>query len=129
MTNWRLVELDIFGILSNFLPIVGFLVAGRRDANHGVGSVAALAQVGAFPKGTYVRQWLCRRKIRMISSAREGWKKRPIMSTIDEVRAAEKKVQLVLEMLKIPNAEEPESLRLELQQATDEYAKAIRELE
>ncbi len=52
-----------------------------------------------------------------------------MMSTIDEVRAAEKKVQLVLEMLKIPNAEEPESLRIELQQATDEYAKAIRELE
>ena len=50
------------------------------------------------------------------------------MSTIDDVRVAEKKVQALLEALKIPNPEEPELLRTELQQATDEYSKAVREL-
>jgi hypothetical protein len=50
------------------------------------------------------------------------------MSAIHEVRAAEKKMQALLDALK--NAEGQEKLRLsvELRDVTDQYAKAIREL-
>jgi len=50
------------------------------------------------------------------------------MSTIEEVRAAEKKVQEVLEALKQAGAQDPNHLGLDLQNATDEYARAVREL-
>lgn len=50
------------------------------------------------------------------------------MSTIDEVRSAERKVQEILEALKRAIAEDQDHLASELQKATDEYAKAVREL-
>jgi hypothetical protein len=50
------------------------------------------------------------------------------MSTIDEVREADKKVQEVLEALKKARAEEQDQLGMQLRQATDDYTKAIREL-
>lgn len=50
------------------------------------------------------------------------------MSTIEEVRAAEKKVQEVLEALKKAGAQYPNYLGTQLKNATDEYARAVREL-
>jgi len=50
------------------------------------------------------------------------------MSTIEEVRAAEKKVQEILEALKKAGAQDPNHLSNELRNATDDYAKAVREL-
>lgn len=50
------------------------------------------------------------------------------MSTIEEVRAAEKKVQEVLDALKKADAQDPNHLGGELRNATDDYAKAVREL-
>lgn len=50
------------------------------------------------------------------------------MSTIDEVRAADKKVQEVLKALKNASLEEQDELGVQLQNATDEFARAIREL-
>lgn len=50
------------------------------------------------------------------------------MSTIQDVRAAEKKVQNILDALKIAGASDPENLRQKLASASDEYAKAMREL-
>ncbi len=50
------------------------------------------------------------------------------MSTIEEVRAAEKKVQKVLDALRKAGAQDPNHLSTELRNATDEYAKAVREL-
>ena len=50
------------------------------------------------------------------------------MSTIEEVRAAEKKVQKVLDALKESDAQDPNSISTELKNATDEYARAVREL-
>lgn len=50
------------------------------------------------------------------------------MSTIEEVRAAEKRVQEVLDALKKPGAQDPNHLTTDLQKATDEYARAVREL-
>ena len=50
------------------------------------------------------------------------------MSTIEEVRAAEKRVQKVLDALKKAGAEDPSHLSDELKNATDDYAKAVREL-
>jgi flagellar basal body P-ring protein FlgI len=51
-----------------------------------------------------------------------------LVSTIHEVRAAEKKVQKILDALKNAGASDPENLRQELVSASDEYAKTIREL-
>jgi hypothetical protein len=51
-----------------------------------------------------------------------------IMSTIEEVRAAEKKVQEILDALKKAGPQDPHHLRTELKNATDEYARAVREL-
>jgi hypothetical protein len=48
--------------------------------------------------------------------------------TIEEVRAAEKKVQKVLDVLKEADAQDPNSINTELKNATDEYARAVREL-
>jgi len=50
------------------------------------------------------------------------------MSTIEEVRAAEKKVQKVVDALKEAGAQDPNNLRAELMNATDEYARLVREL-
>jgi hypothetical protein len=50
------------------------------------------------------------------------------MSTIQDVRAAEKKVNDILSALKRIGANDPENLAHELMSATDEYAKAVREL-
>ena len=51
------------------------------------------------------------------------------MSAIDEVRAAEKKVQEVLDALKKADSQDPNHLSAELKNATDEYARAVRELD
>ena len=51
------------------------------------------------------------------------------MSTIEEVRAAEKKVQEVLDALKKAGAQDPNHLSTELKNATDDYARAVRELD
>jgi hypothetical protein len=58
----------------------------------------------------------------------EAEKVRRSMSTIEEVRAAEKKVQKILDALKKVDARDAEDLSAELTKATDEYAKAVREL-
>lgn len=50
------------------------------------------------------------------------------MSTIDELRAAEKRVQEITEAIKRAAAEDQDRLGIELQKATDEYARLIREL-
>ncbi len=50
------------------------------------------------------------------------------MSTIADVRAAEKKVQDVLDALKKAGAQDPNHLSTELKNATDDYARAVREL-
>lgn len=50
------------------------------------------------------------------------------MSTIEEVRRAEKKVQEVLDALKKASAQDPNHLSSELKNATDDYARAVREL-
>jgi len=50
------------------------------------------------------------------------------MSTIEDVRAAEERVQKVLDALKKANAQDPNHLSSELKNATDEYARAVREL-
>jgi len=55
-------------------------------------------------------------------------KERRSMSTIEEVRAAEKRVRVVLDALRKAGALDPNHLSEELKKATDEYAKAIREL-
>jgi hypothetical protein len=51
------------------------------------------------------------------------------MSTIEEVRAAEKKVQAVVEALRKTGAQDPDHLYQVLQRTTEEYAAAVRELE
>ena len=50
------------------------------------------------------------------------------MSTIADVRAAEKKVQDVLDALKKTGAQDPNHLSTELKNATDDYARTVREL-
>jgi hypothetical protein len=50
------------------------------------------------------------------------------MSTIEEVRAAETRVQKVLDALKKADARAPNHLSDELKSATDDYASAVREL-
>lgn len=50
------------------------------------------------------------------------------MSTIAEVRAAAKRVEKVLEALKRAGAQDPNHLSDELRNETDEYARAVREL-
>ena len=58
----------------------------------------------------------------------EGGKSGIAMSTIEEVKAAEKKVQKVLDVLKKADAQDPNHLSAELKNATDEYARVVREL-
>jgi hypothetical protein len=50
------------------------------------------------------------------------------MPTIEEVRKAEKRVQEVLKALKKASAQDPNHLSTELINATDDYARAVREL-
>ncbi len=51
------------------------------------------------------------------------------MCTINEVRAAEEKMKTILDNLKMSKAEDPNYLGTELKSASDEYARAVRELE
>lgn len=50
------------------------------------------------------------------------------MSTIQDVRAAKHKLELILAELKKLGADDPNNLTQKLVNATDEYAKAVREL-
>jgi hypothetical protein len=50
------------------------------------------------------------------------------MSTIEEVRTAEKKVQEVLDALRKVGTQDPNDLSTDLRNATDDYARAVREL-
>jgi Flp pilus assembly protein TadD len=50
------------------------------------------------------------------------------MSTIEEVRVAETRLQKVLDALKKADARDPNDLSAELKNATDEYTRAAREL-
>ena len=50
------------------------------------------------------------------------------MSTIDDVRAAEKKMHKILDSLKDAQPQDLDRLRAELRSVSDDYAKAIREL-
>ena len=50
------------------------------------------------------------------------------MSTIQDVRVAEQKVQELLDALRKLGANDPENIRQKLMNASDEYAKAVREL-
>jgi hypothetical protein len=50
------------------------------------------------------------------------------MSTIEEVKAAEKRVKTTLVALKKAQASDPNNLADELRKATDEYARLIRKL-
>ena len=50
------------------------------------------------------------------------------MSTIEEVRAAEKKLQEVLEAVKKAGEQDLNNLSAEFKKATDDYARALREL-
>jgi len=45
------------------------------------------------------------------------------MSTIEDVRAAEKKVQIILEALRKAGVQDPSYLNEELRKATDDYAR------
>ena len=51
------------------------------------------------------------------------------MSTILEVRAAEEKVQAIVQALRKAGARDPNHLTEELAKATNEYARTVRELE
>jgi hypothetical protein len=59
----------------------------------------------------------------------EQWgKSGTAMSTIEEVRAAETRVQKVLDAQKRADARDANDLSAELRSATDEYARTVREL-
>ncbi len=51
------------------------------------------------------------------------------MSTLNEVRAAEEKMETILNGLKTSGAEDANYLGTELKSASDEYARAVRDLE
>ena len=51
-----------------------------------------------------------------------------VMSSIQEVQAAEKKVQAILRELKKTDLTSPDDLHLQLSDATDEYVRAISDL-
>ncbi len=50
------------------------------------------------------------------------------MSTIEEVRAAEQRVQRAVDALRKADARDANRISDELQKATDEYARLVREL-
>ncbi len=56
-------------------------------------------------------------------------RQRARMSTIDEVRAAETKLRELVKALRKFDAHDESDLSIELRTASDEYARAIRELE
>jgi len=62
------------------------------------------------------------------SSDMGGWKPQA-MSTIEEVRSAEKKVQELVDALRQAGAQDPNDLTTQLKNASDEYARAVRELD
>ena len=51
------------------------------------------------------------------------------MSTIEEVRAAEKKLQELVNALRKSGANDPDNLNIQVMKASEEYARAVRELE
>lgn len=51
------------------------------------------------------------------------------MSTIDEVRAAEKKLLELMKALRKTGAYDPGNLSTQVKSASDEYARAVRELD
>lgn len=51
-----------------------------------------------------------------------------VMSTIDDVRRAEERVQRILDALRKTTALDPSRLSDELKKATEDYARAVREL-
>ena len=51
------------------------------------------------------------------------------MSTIEDVRRAQKRVDEIVTKLRNAGAVDPDNLNEELRKATDDYAKAVRELE
>jgi len=55
-----------------------------------------------------------------------SWPQVLLVSTIEEVRAAEKRVQLILDALKKAGTLDPNHLSDELRKATDDYARAVR---
>jgi hypothetical protein len=56
------------------------------------------------------------------------WKAQTVISTIEEVRAAETSVQKALDALRKAGALDPNHPSDELKNATDEYARVVREL-
>jgi len=64
----------------------------------------------------------------LCESLRQRRTERVAMSTIEEVRAAETRVQSVLDVLKKAGSQDPNQLSDELKKATDDYARAVREL-
>jgi hypothetical protein len=54
--------------------------------------------------------------------------KQTAMSTIEEVRSAEKRMQRAVDALRKAPAQDPNHLADELKKATDEYARLVREL-
>lgn len=51
------------------------------------------------------------------------------MCTMNEVRSAEEKMKTILDNMKASKTEDPNYLGAELRSASDEYTRAIRELE
>ena len=51
------------------------------------------------------------------------------MSTIEEVRAAEKKLQELVNALRKAAANDPDNLNIQVRNASEEYARAVHELE
>ena len=68
------------------------------------------------------------RELNPVRNSRTGCTETTAMSTIEEVRAAEKRVQEILEVLREVGSVDPDNFSEELRKATDEYARAVREL-
>lgn len=51
------------------------------------------------------------------------------MSTIEQVRAAEKKLQELVNALRKAAANDPDNLNIQVRNASEEYARAVHELE
>jgi hypothetical protein len=67
----------------------------------------------------------------MVVRCRQQFERRKSMSTIDEVRAAEKRMKNAQDALRKADEQDRElqrRLAAELTSATDEYSKAVREL-
>ena len=111
----------IVGVESQTFPLAGSVLIQTLPA----GSWRSPHITGV----TYVTDITCPSvQHRCVSKSAEDGESGIAMSTIEEVRAAEKKVQEVLEALKKAGAQYPNDLGTELKNATDEYARAVREL-